>query len=225
MRFPMPRLVQLDLDGTLVDTIPDLAYSVDAMLQRLALPTRGEANVRGWVGGGVEWLVRRALSGDMDGEVDPELLDRALPVFLDIYAEHTCDRSRVYPGVLEGLDWMAERGIALACVTNKAGRFTRKILHDLGLHGRFRVIVSGDTLPYKKPDPLPMLYALREVGAGPGETLVVGDSITDVEAARAAGLPIVCVSYGYNHGLDIRMAGPDAVVDSLDELPALLGDH
>ena len=148
-----PKMILLDLDGTLVDSVPDLAYSVDAMLERLGLPKRGEAQVRHWVGNGVERLVRRALTGTMDGEPDAALYERALPLFMEIYAANTSARSVLYPGVREGLDYLRAAGYRLGCVTNKAGRFTEPVLRELRIRDYFELVVSGDTLSRKKPDP------------------------------------------------------------------------
>ena len=215
-------MILIDLDGTLVDSVPDLAFSVDAMMDELGLPRRGEPAVRNWVGNGVERLVQRALANDLDGEADPELFERALPVFMRIYRENTSQRSRLYPGVREGLDLLQAAGFRLGCVTNKAEQFTLPLLRDKGILDHFALVVSGDTLERKKPDPAPLLHAAAKLGITPGESLMVGDSRSDVKAARAAGFRIVCMSYGYNHGADIRDEGPDAVLDRLDELPGLL---
>jgi phosphoglycolate phosphatase len=215
-------MILIDVDGTLVDSVPDLAYCVDVLMERLGRPPRGEAAVRNWVGNGVERLVRRALIGQLDGEPPEADFDRAYPIFLDLYAENTSKRSVLYPGVREGLDWMAAAGYRLGCVTNKAAQFTLPLLTDLGVIDRFGIVVSGDTLPQKKPDPAPLLHAAAHFGVEPTQSLMVGDSVSDVKAARAAGFGIVCMSYGYNHGVDIRQALPDAVIDSMTELQGLL---
>lgn len=215
-------MILLDLDGTLVDSVPDLAYSVDVMMERLGLPRRGEAEVRHWVGNGVERLVRRALTGTLDGEPDEALFERAYPVFLEVYGANTSARSVLYPGIREGLDYLRAAGYRLGCVTNKAACFTEPLLKDLGIYGYFGLVVSGDTLAKKKPDPAPLLHAARHFGVEPHEALMVGDSVSDVKAARAAGFQIVCMTYGYNHGMDIREAHPDAVIDSLVQLRGLL---
>jgi len=220
----MPRLVLVDLDGTLVDTVPDLARCVDEMLATLNLPQRGEARVREWVGNGVERLVKRALTATQDGEPETALFERALPEFLTLYARHTSERSRPYDGAETLLGFFRKRGVPLVCITNKPGRYTEKLLADLHLLECFDLVLSGDSLERKKPDPLPVLHAAERFGVPPGESLLIGDSKNDVAAARAAGAHIVCVSYGYNHGEDIRAAEPDAVIDSLSELPGLLGD-
>ncbi|HEC17183.1 MAG TPA: phosphoglycolate phosphatase [Sedimenticola sp.] len=214
-----PELILIDLDGTLVDSVPDLAFCVDAMMRALGRPPHGEDRVRGWVGNGIERFVRRALVGALEGEPDEALFQKAFPMFLELYAENTSKRSVVYPGVRQGLDRMKAAGYPMGCVTNKAGRFTAALLQDLGLADYFDLVISGDSLPRKKPDPLPLCHGARHFGASPARSLMVGDSVNDVRAARAAGFQVACVSYGYNHGRDIREAEPDAVVDSLAELP------
>lgn len=217
-----PQMILIDVDGTLVDSVPDLAYCVDEMMKRLGMPVHGEAKVRNWVGNGVERLVRRALIGQLDGEPDEALFERAYPVFLDLYAENTSGRSALYPGVEEGLAWMQAAGYRLGCVTNKAAQFTIPLLKDLGVYDRFEIVISGDTLPKKKPDPMPLLHAAEYFGAEPARALMIGDSVSDVKAARAAGFSIVCMSYGYNHGEDIRDSHPDAVIDTMAEIQNLL---
>ncbi len=215
-------MILIDVDGTLVDSVPDLAFCVDEMMKQLGLPPHGEARVRDWVGNGVERLVRRALIGRLEGEPDEALFEKAYPVFLDLYAENTSRRSRLYPGVREGLEYLKAAGYPLGCVTNKAARFTEPLLRDLGVADYFGIIISGDTLPKKKPDPLPLLHAAEHFGVAPADSLMIGDSVSDVKAARAAGFGIVCMSYGYNHGADIRDSHPDAVIDSLDQIRGLL---
>jgi phosphoglycolate phosphatase len=217
-----PEMILIDVDGTLVDSVPDLAYCVDEMMQRLGRPVHGEDKVRDWVGNGVERLVRRALVGQLEGEPDDAEFERAYPMFLDLYAQNTSQRSLLYPGVREGLDYLKAKGYRLGCVTNKAAQFTLPLLRDLGIHDDFEIIIAGDTLAKKKPDPLPLLHAAEQLGVAPADALMVGDSQSDVKAARAAGFQIVCMSYGYNHGEDIRSYHPDAVIDSLIEIRALL---
>lgn len=222
MALNSPRMILIDVDGTLVDSVPDLSFCVDEMMKRLGRPAHGEARVRNWVGNGVERLVRRALVGQLDGEPSDQDFAEAYPIFLALYAENTSKRSRLYPGVMEGLDYLQSRGYPLGCVTNKAAQFTIPLLKDLGIYDRFGIVVSGDTLPVKKPDPGPLLHAARHFGVAPEEALMVGDSKSDVTAARAAGFRIVCMSYGYNHGEDIRNYSPDAVIDSMTELAGLI---
>lgn len=213
-----PGLVLIDLDGTLIDSVPDLAYCVDQMMLPLALPLRGEAAVRNWVGNGVERLVRRALVNAVDGEPDDALFAQAYPIFLDLYRDNNAKRSQVYPGVVEGLEWMLAQGYRLSCVTNKAEAFTLPLLKAKGLLDYFEFVVSGDTCAEKKPHPMPLLHAAGLMGVAPDNALMIGDSKSDVKAARAAGFHIFCMSYGYNHGEDIRDYAPDCVMDSMTEL-------
>lgn len=217
-----PKLILIDLDGTLVDSVPDLARSIDLMMQQIDRDPCGEALVRDWVGNGVEKLVKRALTGAMDGEPDPSEFTRAYPLFLELYQRHNGEASRLYPGVAEGLAYLASAGYTLGCITNKAARFSDALLTALGIRDRFGILISGDTLPSKKPDPLPLLHAADYFGLSPEESLMLGDSVSDVKAARAAGFPVICVTYGYNHGEDIRLAQPDRVIDSFMDLQAIL---
>jgi len=217
-----PELVLIDVDGTLVDSVPDLAFCVDEMMTSLGMPVHGEAKVRHWVGNGVERLVRRALIGKLDGEPDEALFSKAYPIFIELYAANTYGRSSLYNGVLEGLEYLQTAGYKLGCVTNKAAQFTLPLLKHLGIFDYFGIVISGDTLAKKKPDPMPLLHVAKHFGISPTHSLMLGDSMSDVKAARAAGFQIICMTYGYNHGIDIRESGPDAVIDSMAELEDLL---
>ena len=159
----------------------------------------------------------------MHDEPEPELFGKALPIFMELYAENTSARSRLFPGVRDGLDYLQSENVALGCVTNKAARFTEPLLKNIGIYDYFGIVVSGDTLPQKKPDPAPLRHAADFFKVPAEESLMIGDSMHDVEAARNAGFAVIAVTYGYNHGHDIREAKPDAVVDSLAELPQVLG--
>ncbi len=217
-----PKMILIDLDGTLVDSVPDLAFCVDAMMGRLGRAPYGDAAVRNWVGNGVERLVRRSLTGQLNGEPGDADFEQAYPIFLELYRDNTSQRSRLYPGIREGLDWLKGAGYRLGCVTNKAAQFTEPLLRDLGVRDFFEIVISGDSLPRNKPDPMPLLHAAAHFGADPADALMIGDSVSDVKAARAAGFRIFCMSYGYNHGQDIRDFHPDAVLDSLVEVQGLL---
>ena len=221
-KLPFPAAALFDLDGTLVDTVPDIAAAADAACVALGLPARGEAAVRLWVGNGAEVLLHRVLTGRLDGQADPALVRRGLTLFKEAYARAVFVRSRVCDGVPACLCWLRARGVRLGVVTNKPGALTTPVLARAGLAGFFGVVLGGDALPQRKPDPTPLRVAAERLSAAAGPVLVVGDSGTDVQAARNAGYPVVCVTYGYNHGADIRAAGADALVDSLAELPALL---
>lgn len=210
-----PKMILIDVDGTLVDSVPDLAFCVDEMMRRLNREPWGETRVRDWVGNGVERLVRRALVGQLNGEPSEAEFTKAYPIFLELYADNTSKRSLLYPGVREGLDYLKDAGYSLGCVTNKAAQFTEPLLKDLGIYDYFEIVVSGDTLEQKKPHPAPLLHAAEFFKVEPAQALMVGDSISDVKAARAAGFSIACVPYGYNHGEDIRVAKPDLLIENL----------
>jgi phosphoglycolate phosphatase len=217
-----PEMVLIDIDGTLVDSVPDLAFCIDAMLGQLHMPARGEDAARRWVGNGIERLVKRALINADAGEPEESLFKLALPIFRSLYAENTSTRSQLYPGVQQGLDYLKSCGYRMGCVTNKDGEFTHPLLNNLGLSKYFEETVCGDDTPKLKPDPLPLLFAAQNMGIDPQKSLMIGDSSNDVQAARAAGFQIICTSYGYNHGEDIRRYGPDAVIDSMVELEMLI---
>lgn len=213
-----PEMVLIDVDGTLVDSVPDLAFCVDEMLKQLDMPTRGEASVRHWVGNGVERLVKRGLINELNGEPDEVLYNKALPIFRALYAKNTSVRSCLYEGVPEAMEFLKSTGVKIGCVTNKASEFTLPILKDLGISDYFETILCGDQVERKKPDPQPLLMSAEKLGVSPKASMMLGDSMSDVKAARAAGFSIICMSYGYNHGEDIRDYNPDAVVDSMAEI-------
>jgi phosphoglycolate phosphatase len=221
--FPLAvKMVMIDLDGTLIHTAPDLAACANRMLADLGRAPAPVETVMTWIGNGVPRLVKRALTGDMWGEPEAALFDRALAIFQQHYAAHVADLSRPFPGVVAGLDRLKARGFHLACITNKAEAFTLPLLRNLDLYKYFELVLSGDSLPKQKPDPLPLLHACKHFGITPDHGMLIGDSSNDVEAARAAGMPVICVPYGYNHGHDIRESHPDAVVDSLEAVETYL---
>lgn len=214
--------ILFDLDGTLVDSVPDLAYCVDIAMQAVGLPPRGVDAVRCWVGNGIEKLMQRAVSGTMDGQPDEGLFTPAYRAFLAAYKAHNGKRSTVYEGVIPALEWLTANGYKLACVTNKAEAFTLPLLAEKGLSHYFSVVVSGDTCAHKKPHPDPLLFALDKLGGKPSQALMIGDSKSDIHAARAAGCAVFALPYGYNHGEDIELYHPDRVLNSLAELPAIV---
>jgi len=214
----LPKLAMFDLDGTLVDSVPDLAAAVDRMLGQLGREPAGIERVRLWIGNGAAVLVRRALAGDMRHEgVDDGEAERALALFMRAYADNHSLTS-VYPGVPETLDWLREREVRLALITNKPARFLPELLADKGLDGYFQWVVGGDTLPQQKPDPAALFWVMERAGVTADEALFVGDSRNDVLAARAAGVACVALSYGYNHGRPIAEEGPALVLDALSGL-------
>jgi phosphoglycolate phosphatase len=221
LSFPLAvKAVTIDLDGTLLDTIPDLAAAANMMLVELGRPPLDVEVIRTYVGKGIARLVERTL--DADGAPDPVLMARALPIFERCYAQVNGRHTTLYPGVKEGLDELRAQGFPLACVTNKSGRFTLPLLDNVGLAEYFTTVVSGDTLARKKPDPDPLLHAAAVLEIAPRDMLMIGDSLNDTQAARAAGCPVFCVTYGYNEGHDVRDLDTDALVDSLVDAAALI---
>ncbi len=221
MHFPIAvRSVSIDLDGTLLDTAPDLAVAANAMLDELGLPRRTETEIRDFIGRGIANLVNRCITADAPPSA--EFSARALAVFKPHYAAVNGRASTPYPGVLEGLAAFRRMGLKMACITNKAAAFTEPLLRATGLADYFELAVSGDTLTEKKPHPLPLLHACEQMGVHPSHNLHIGDSHHDALAARAAGCPIFCVSYGYNEGYDVRAMDCDKVVASLVEAAGLI---
>lgn len=210
-----PKFIMIDLDGTLVDSVPDLTKSVDEMMLKIGEKPYGEKKVRNWVGNGVQKLVARALMNKLEGEVDKDLYNKAYPIFLEFYKKNNAKKSRLYDGVLEAIGFIKNNNFKLGCVTNKAEAFTIPLLKELKIFDKFEIIISGDTLERKKPDPLPLTHAAEFFNENPKDGLLIGDSISDIKAARAAGFKVICMSYGYNHGIDIRTQNPDVVIDSM----------
>jgi phosphoglycolate phosphatase len=215
------RLILFDLDGTLVDSVGDLAWCGNTMLERLGLAVHDEQAARSWVGNGLERFVKRVLTGEMEAEPALDLYERGVEIFRALYAVHASDRSVVYPGVLETLQRLSSKDLKLACVTNKPEPFTSRLITEMGLDAYFELVVAGNTTARKKPDPMPLHYAADHFGLAYDRCLMVGDSSNDVVAARAAGFAIACVPYGYNHGQDIRSSNPDLVVENLTLLADL----
>jgi len=223
VKFPLAvKMVMIDLDGTLIHTAPDLAACANRMLADLGRAPAPVETVMTWIGNGVPRLVKRALTGQMMAEPEAALFDKALAIFQQHYLAHVSDLSRPFAGVVAGLERLKARGFHLACITNKAEAFTLPLLRNLDLYKYFELVLSGDSLPKKKPDPLPLRHACKHFGITPEHGVLIGDSSNDVEAARAAGMPVICVPYGYNHGHDIRASHPDAVVDSLEAVETYL---
>ena len=226
MKFtpPLPvRAVMIDLDGTLLDTIPDLAVAANMMLNELGRPALPEATIRNFVGKGINNLIERTLTNSMNGKPDPDLFKQALPIYDRCYKSVNGKHTTMYAGVQEGLDALRAQGFPLACVTNKSERFTLPLLDYVSISQYFKVVVAGDTLPQKKPEPEPLLYACGKLGVQPHEMLMIGDSMNDAQAARAAGCPVFCVTYGYNEGHDVQTLDVDAIVASLvDAIPLIL---
>lgn len=223
MTLPPARLhvsaVALDLDGTMLDTAGDIAAAVDATLVTLGLKPLGPAVVRGLIGQGALHLLRTAFTLASQGvEPSPDLLAEGQVGFGREYAAGLHRTTRFYPGALEGLQALRAAGYPLVCVTNKPARFTDPLLDAVGLAGYFAAVISGDTLPVRKPEPGPLLHAAMLLDVPPARLLMVGDSMHDLGAARAAGCPVYCVRYGYTEDPEQLIRQADAGLDSLAEI-------
>lgn len=213
-------LALFDLDGTLVDSAPDIADALDAALVGCGHDALGESAVRTLIGHGAARLVHRALTGSPDGVADADAFEPVLDAFLRHYAERLCVRTRPYDGIPAALADLAGAGLLLGCITNKPARFARPLLEATGLAARFALVLGGDSLPARKPDPAPLLHACRTLGVAPDRTVMVGDSRADLDAARAARTAAVCVTWGYAEAASL--AGADALVESAGALPGTL---
>jgi phosphoglycolate phosphatase len=205
----------VDLDGTLVDTLPDFVVVLRLALSELGLPPAGPDFVQRTVGKGSEHLIRRLL---VEVGADASQFDRVWEAYTRHYLAINGRHSAVYPGALEGLQKMRAAGWRVACVTNKPNAFARPLLDAKGVSPYLEHLFGGESFARKKPDPLPLLEACKALGSEPARTMVVGDSANDAAAARAAGCPLVLVRYGYNHGEPIESVDADAYVDRIDQL-------
>ena len=210
-----------DLDGTLLDTVPDIADAVDAMLAGLGRAPLGEAIVRDYVGQGVDVLLHRVLGGGIGATADAALHARARHLFDVEYAKSNGRRAQPYLGAIEGLDALRMRGLALACVTNKPQAPSDALLAQFGLDAYFRFTLGGDALPQRKPRPEPLWHAAERLGVAATACIMLGDSANDAQAARAAGMPAVLVDYGYTEGRPLGTIDCDLVVPSIAALAAL----
>jgi phosphoglycolate phosphatase len=221
-KFPLHiSAIVVDLDGTLLHTAPELAESANRMLRDIGRPPVSQALLMSYIGNGISWLVKRALTGDMHAEPEAALYEEALPVFEKHYAELLLE-SRPFPGVVEGLQAMQAAGFRLGCITNKVARYTEPLLAGTGLAPYFEIVLSGDSLPEKKPHPLPLQHSAKFFNIPVQQMLLVGDSLNDTVAARAAGCPVFCVPYGYNHGEPVDGLDLDAVVGDLHAVLKLI---
>ena len=210
----------IDLDGTMIDTIGDFVVAVNAVLADLSLPRIDRAFIEHTVGKGSEHLIRSTLA---EVGADPDFYAQAWPLYQRHYLAVNGEHASVYPGVVAGLEQLTARGWKLACLTNKPTAFAVALLRKKGLDRFLPVVFGGDAFERRKPDPLPLIRTCEALGSAPAQTLMVGDSSNDARAARAAGCPVVLVSYGYNHGEPVRAVDADGVVDRLDQLDGLIG--
>ncbi|MES2937048.1 MAG: phosphoglycolate phosphatase [Pseudomonadota bacterium] len=213
------RAAIVDLDGTMVDTLGDFTAAIHRMLDELALPRVERDAIGRMVGKGSEHLIRAVLA---QVGAPPALYERAWDAYQRHYLDINGRHADVYAGVVDGLTALRKRGLKLACLTNKPGTFARPLLRAKGLDGFFDAVFGGDAFARKKPDPMPLLETCRHLGTLPAHTLMLGDSSNDARAARAAGCPVLLVTYGYNHGEPVRAVDADGFLDSLAELAGLL---
>jgi phosphoglycolate phosphatase len=209
--------VVFDLDGTLIDTAPDLTAALNHVLKTLDRPTVPEDSVRHMVGHGARILLKRgpAASGP---EPSDEQIEALMPAFLDYYGRHVADRSVPFPGMAAALDELAAEGARFAICTNKPEALSVSLILTLGLAKRFPVIVGADTLPVRKPDPRPLAHAVQRLGGDLARTIYIGDSETDLKTARAAGVPVILVSWGYTPVPAVEL-GADRLIEQFSELP------
>ena len=225
--FTGPRLQAaiIDLDGTMIDTVDDFTAGLNGMLAQLDASETSREEVIDYVGKGSEHLIRSVLAPRFETEHAQERFDEALAIYQEEYAKINGMHTRLYPDVEAGLKAMREAGLKLACVTNKPRRFAVELLTQYGLIGYFSLVIGGDTLAKKKPDPLPMLTACAELQVAPQATVAIGDSENDALAGRAAGMATLTVPYGYNHGQSVQTIKSDGIVASLLDAAKVIAAH
>ncbi|TQV86033.1 phosphoglycolate phosphatase [Aliikangiella coralliicola] len=218
--FKGKKVLLFDLDGTLIDSAPDLALAANLMLAELQMPEFSQEVVRSWVGNGAKTLVQRALSGSI--EISPELdagyVDRALERFLQFYQANVCNETQLYEGVRETLQRLKDRGYKLTIVTNKPEQFVTPILKSFKLNEIFELVVAGDTLAKKKPDPAQLNYVCQQLSVSVQQCLMIGDSKNDILAAKAISMESIGLTYGYNYGESISIFQPEIALDHFSNI-------
>ena len=222
--FKNKKLILFDLDGTLIDSGPDLALALNDMLTQLGRENFTLETIHNWVGNGAKTLVKRALLGkkEIDEDVEEKLFKHALEIFLDSYAQNVCVDTILYPEVKNTLEILKSRGYRLSIVTNKPYDFVAPILEGLDIAEYFEYFIGGDSLPEKKPRPEPLLHICEKLGVSVENSLMIGDSKNDILAAHAAGIDSIGVSYGYNYAEPIEASSPTCVVSCMSEVVGLL---
>jgi phosphoglycolate phosphatase len=217
----------IDLDGTMLDTVPDFHVAINRMREEFDLRPIGQERIALMVGKGSEHLIRGVLGLDFDAARTEDHFERAMDVYQRHYLAINGNHSVLYPGVIAGLEDLKSQGLRLACVTNKPVAFATPLLAQKGLAPYFDVLLGGDSLPRKKPDPMPLLQVCSDFGLRPDQVVAIGDSSNDAdaEAARAAGCFVLTVPYGYNHGRAIHETDSDGIVDTLLEAATLIRSH
>ena len=220
MKLNNKKLLIFDLDGTLIDSSGDLALAVNHTLKTLNLPTFTLDTIHHWVGNGAEILIKRALSGSstIDTTLKESYWREALKIFLDFYSKNLAVETVTYPNVLSTLETLKKRGYILAIVTNKPYPFVEPILKELGLTNLFEIILGGDSLEKKKPDPMPLLYVCKKLNILPNESVMIGDSKNDILASKSANMDSIGVTYGYNYGESIEHYKPTIVCNKFEDI-------
>jgi len=218
--FSDKKLIIYDFDGTLIDSVPDLALALNLMLKDISCSTYEEDTIRTWVGNGAQTLVKRALLGsvDTDRDIDSELFEKALEIFLKHYEKNACVATTIYPDVKETLESFYKDGYKQAIVTNKPYKFIQPILKGLEIEHYFEYYIGGDSLELKKPSPEPLYHVCKKLDIDVAKSIMVGDSKNDIISANSAKMDVVGVSYGYNYGEDIGVHKPSIVIDGIKEL-------
>ncbi|WP_426197564.1 phosphoglycolate phosphatase [Massilia sp. DWR3-1-1] len=219
------RAVIIDLDGTMLDTVPDFLVAINRMRAELALAPIDAEQVKQLVGKGSENLIRGVLAVDFDSAGVDQHFAAAMASYQRNYLAINGDHATLYDGVIEGLAALQAMDLRMACVTNKPIAFARPLLEKMGLASYFETVYGGECLPRKKPDPMPMLQVCADFDLAPADVVAIGDSSNDAEAARAAGCAVLAVPYGYNHGRSIHEADSDGIVESLLEAASLISSH
>jgi len=224
VKFNDKKVIIFDLDGTLINSAPDLALAVNHMLTSIGHKTFDETTIDGWVGNGAIVLVKRALSGSrtVAENIDNDLFEKALNVFLRFYAKNLCIKTAPYPNVLQTLNYLKSNGYRLAIVTNKPFDFVEPILKTLELIEYFEYFIGGDSLNEKKPSPLPLLHVCEKLEVTVDEALMVGDSKNDILASNACNMQNIGLTYGYNYGESIGVYNPSVICNDFGEIRELL---
>ena len=221
MNLTKKKLLIFDLDGTLIDSVPDLAIAVNYMLTQFGYKTADETTIHTWVGNGAQTLVKRALTAQAETFNEAQF-NKALTIFLNYYAEHACVKTKAYPHVASTLKKLHQQGYKMAIVTNKPFQFIEPILKGLSLDEYFNYHVGADSLAKKKPDPEPLLHVCEKLGFSVEDSIMIGDSKNDIIAAKNANMDAVGVTYGYNYGEDIMIYKPDVVIDDFANIMDIL---
>lgn len=215
------KLALFDLDGTLIDTAPDICAAINNALNASRIAPISELTARTYIGEGSATLVHRAITKEIDGLATEDCFSRVCKDFGQHYSKNLFVKSVIYPRALQSLDELKSMGFKLGCITNKPYEYALPLLEKAGLAHLFDILLGGNSLPEKKPNPLPIVHAIKQTKSDREKTVMVGDSITDLLAAKKAEVYSICVSYGYNGGVNLKKNSPNIIVDSLELVPSL----